>query len=415
MKHTPTLLLYFFLFLLPTQLGIHFWPDFSIVLGRRVDYLSPTLYLSDIVLFLLALLTLVFYKDKPVPKSMLFFLIGILIIGCISWWVSEIKLLSIYGTLRYLEIWLFSWVLIKLTPSRRGILLILSLSVCFTSLLSILQFLNQKSVGGVWRWLGERTFTANTPGIAQVIVPNQLLLRPYATLPHPNVLGGFMSILLPLILFATVHKDDWLWYVLRLSSICFMVLSIFISLSRGAWFATVMILVSWVWQKFPGRRILKIGIPAILTTLLFIEEILIGRLASIFFLDTASAFERKQLVEIALKLFADAPLLGVGILQFIPHIPLVSSPPYLLQPVHSQYILILTENGIFGVGLFLILYLKALSQAKRTWQGLFLGILVLGFLGSFDHYFITLIQGQRLLALVIGLAFSTRNKEFSSN
>ena len=79
------------------------------------------------------------------------------------------------------------------------------------------------------------------------------------------------------------------------------------------------------------------------------------------------------------------------------------------------YILILTENGIFGVGLFLILYLKAPSQAKRTWQGLFLGILVLGFLGSFDHYFITLIQGQRLLALVIGLAFSTRNKEFSSN
>ena len=38
--------------LLPTQLGRHFWPSYSFVFGLKVDYLSPTLYLTDIFLVL---------------------------------------------------------------------------------------------------------------------------------------------------------------------------------------------------------------------------------------------------------------------------------------------------------------------------------------------------------------------------
>jgi hypothetical protein len=43
------ILLFLFLLLIPTQLGRHFWPEWSYVLGIRVDYLSPTLYLIDVV------------------------------------------------------------------------------------------------------------------------------------------------------------------------------------------------------------------------------------------------------------------------------------------------------------------------------------------------------------------------------
>jgi hypothetical protein len=44
----------FFLLLvfLPTQLGYHWWPDWALVLGRRLDYLSPTLYLTDVLIVL---------------------------------------------------------------------------------------------------------------------------------------------------------------------------------------------------------------------------------------------------------------------------------------------------------------------------------------------------------------------------
>src|SRR5687768_10565446 len=40
---------------LPTQLGKHFWPDFSFVYSLPIDYLSPTLYFWDLLVILLCL------------------------------------------------------------------------------------------------------------------------------------------------------------------------------------------------------------------------------------------------------------------------------------------------------------------------------------------------------------------------
>ena len=44
--------IFFFLLIvfLPTQLGLHFWPEWSYVLGRRIDFLSSTLFITDILL-----------------------------------------------------------------------------------------------------------------------------------------------------------------------------------------------------------------------------------------------------------------------------------------------------------------------------------------------------------------------------
>ena len=43
-------LFYLLLLLIPTQLGYHFWPDFAFVNGIRVDYLAPTIYLTDLLI-----------------------------------------------------------------------------------------------------------------------------------------------------------------------------------------------------------------------------------------------------------------------------------------------------------------------------------------------------------------------------
>jgi len=50
---------------LPTQLGLHFWPGWALVLGRRLDYLSPTLYVTDILIVFL-LIRWVFEKRKKI-------------------------------------------------------------------------------------------------------------------------------------------------------------------------------------------------------------------------------------------------------------------------------------------------------------------------------------------------------------
>src|SRR5438105_4334390 len=48
--------IFLLLFLLPTQLGKHFWPEFSFVQGLRIDYLSPTLYVTDMLVGILFVL-----------------------------------------------------------------------------------------------------------------------------------------------------------------------------------------------------------------------------------------------------------------------------------------------------------------------------------------------------------------------
>ena len=37
---------------IPIQLGFHFWPPWAQLLGRRIDYLSPTIYFTDCLLII---------------------------------------------------------------------------------------------------------------------------------------------------------------------------------------------------------------------------------------------------------------------------------------------------------------------------------------------------------------------------
>src|SRR5476651_2543095 len=79
-------LLFFYLLILflPTQLGKHFWPNFSFVYGIRVDYLSPTIYISDILFVLLFFLSIFSLRKAllAIIKTPLFITTGaILLIG----------------------------------------------------------------------------------------------------------------------------------------------------------------------------------------------------------------------------------------------------------------------------------------------------------------------------------------------
>ena len=71
-----------FLLLLPTQLGKHFFFDFSYLSGVRVDYLAPTVYLLDVTVFLLAIVNLKivfkFFRNKKVLISLFLLMINVL-------------------------------------------------------------------------------------------------------------------------------------------------------------------------------------------------------------------------------------------------------------------------------------------------------------------------------------------------
>ena len=59
------ILFFLFLLFLPTQLGKHFFLDFSYLSGVRVDYLAPTIYLTDTIIFLCAIANSKIVFNRP--------------------------------------------------------------------------------------------------------------------------------------------------------------------------------------------------------------------------------------------------------------------------------------------------------------------------------------------------------------
>lgn len=186
-KVTSVLLFLTFL-VLPFQFGKHFWPTFAYVLGQRVDYLTPVIYLSDIFIFLLFILHATPFFQHI---NKLFWLV--LLFLSVSIFFSPSPLAGWYGLLKVVELVFFAWVVAQNKERLFAALFItFGLGIVIEGTLSVLEIMHQGSLNGLWYFLGERSFSASTPGIANATIHGQLFLRPYATFPHPNVLAGYL-------------------------------------------------------------------------------------------------------------------------------------------------------------------------------------------------------------------------------
>jgi len=76
-----------------------------------------------------------------------------------------------------------------------------------------------------------------------------------------------------------------------------------------------------------------------------------------------------------------------------------------LLAVNDIYLLILSEVGLFGIIVFLgLLYFSFKSVSKNS--PFFLSLVLILILGIFDHYFLTLQQGQLLLTVILGFCWA---------
>ncbi|MBI4064820.1 O-antigen ligase family protein [Candidatus Gottesmanbacteria bacterium] len=464
------------LILLPTQLGIHFWPDWASVLGRRVDYLSPTIYLTDIIIFFVLSIWFIEWSSQIKNyefriKNIRTFLHSIvtghfyliLFIGLyvfVNIWNAINQPVAIYKWVKLTEFGLLGWYIIKTKPSFSTVITPLSVGVLYSSVLATAQFVFQHSIGGPLWFLGERTFTIDTPGISRIALNWSLgfghwdfglKLRPYATFPHPNVLGGYLVVILPLIFnelirpiqpitqsdqsiksrvagsgFARQFNNSTIQQSktsLKLEKVYYGVVTLLslvalgFTFSRSAWTvgAGVSILYYGVWLKTKNSysvfTIIRNTIPIILLVLVILKAYpFIGE----------SVIVRQQLNASALILWKSSPLIGVGLGNFLVQLPkaLPSRTIYFLQPVHNIYFLVLAETGVVGFALFALLLWKwvkglvlciADMKIKRIFYPLIsyhFSLIILLLIGLVDHYPFTLQQGQLLLTLALSFSLS---------
>jgi O-antigen ligase len=416
-------LFFLLLLLLPTQLGYHWWPGWALVLGRRIDYLSPTLYATDILIFFVILFWIIesFSKNlnhesgimnhgknkfpiSSIIHNSLFIIPLCFFIGGNIYFAAN-RMVAIFAWIKILELAALGVYIVKTKPKFSSIVLPLSVGVFYSSVIAIIQFLLQHSVGGPLWFLGERTFTASTPGIARFAYQSFYKLRAYATFPHPNVLGGYLAILLPGIIQYANNPIIKLSNAKKLFYITTIVLgftALLLTFSRSAWvvcgiaiaFAIARILnTEW---RMVNKKIKMFFVFIIILYSLFMIQVFLN----VGFQDE-SFVVREQLNTAAISMFASSPVIGNGLGNFLVQLPdyLVSRTIYFLQPVHNIYLLALAETGIIGFAIFLWVLWKAVANNK-----IIIPILLLGFI---DHYFLTLQQGQLLFTIFLSLSLSS--------
>jgi O-antigen ligase len=405
-----------FLFSIPVQLGKHFWPSFSLVQGIRVDYLSPTLYLSDI--FLILLFLIYFYHLKKELKSFLLspLTLGFLTVFLIGGALSSSFGAFLFGILKFLE---FSFLGFYIAQNFKGFkklpfLFPFILGALLEFVILFLQFLGQSSLGGFFYFLGERTFSVSTLGIAVFKLQNTLILRPYGTFPHPNVLAYYLFFTFVLTLFwLDVEKIKEVFF--KTSFLIILGIGIFLTFSRVIVLEMIAVLIFWVFLNNKNFKYKK----TILILLSFAVPLLFlafwGRLFSDFYKDI---FLRFNLLRISVFIFRDNPIFGVGLNNFYFEEAFYQKTvtPTLLQPVHNIYFLFLSETGIAGLLLLLLFLKKTLLQitekikekkySKNLSTALFVLFLATLFIGLFDHYPLTLQQGQLITAILLGIIYS---------
>lgn len=390
-----------FVLLLPTQLSAHFWPDFAYVFGIRVDYFAPAIYLTDLVLILVFGLWLLGAKTtRPVLSPTLIVMASLLVYLLFSSiFVAENQGAAFYKLARIV---LFSLLVFYCLPNRQWILKsplfyrALSLAVIYTSVIAILQFLKQQSLGGPLWFLGERLFLSSSPGIALADLFGRELLRPYGTFSHPNSMAGFILVTL---IFLAPWKGRLPKFALALGAIVLL-----LSNSWTAYLTALLLIAYYLIVKIKKKTgfvfLLFIALLMISGTLLF----LLGKPFG-----TVELQDRIYLGNAAKDMLLHSPIFGVGLNNFISHLPEFANTQKIswwLQPVHNIFILWVAETGLLGLALLGYLVVRSLPRIlARQDKSTFL-LLAIFLTGTADHYWLTLQQNILLFGLVLGLTIT---------
>ncbi len=355
-----------FLVFLPSQLGFHWWPRWSLVSGVRVDYLSPTLFFSDLLIFALLGFSFVRRLIKLPKLTPLFVLVAI-----INIFLSISPLVSLFAWIRLGELFLLGiYFYYRLAEQRIVVGAGLMVALIWSSVLAVVQFIFQSSLGGPLYFLGERNFSVSTLNIARLDLGQYgYWLRAYATLPHPNALAGFLLVGTLLVFYLLPKTTRW-WT----APVC---LAIILTWSRSVFVVTGLLL----FAPLAPVLLLLPGNPASLLT-------------------------RWDLNLVALKAFTQHPLTGVGYGTFVGYLNGAS-----FQPVHNIFLLILSELGPVVFLAIMWWLAKTIITLIKTKQYLLLktvcAVLVIGLV---DHYWLTLHQTSLLITILLAqVAVKSKN------
>jgi hypothetical protein len=261
-----------------------------------------------------------------------------------------------------------------------------------------------------------------------------LWIRGHGLTPHPNILGGYLAVSIPLLLARIVKSPKRRgWLILGLIIV---LLGLFSTFSRAALLGSGVGLAllgitsvrkgSWpqhMWRWLLIGFLVVIGISAafINNNAEYLRIRWVEPLKHVLGISPLEANacelwnlqERAWYTQSAFQMIIAQPLSGVGAGNFTLALHQAWADQitgYIYQPVHNVFILLASELGVFGTIWWLLLILPPIGLtifAHDTRRSLALNasaasVAVLGIVSSFDYYLWATPQGRLLFAFVLG-------------
>lgn len=393
MKQLNSVLFFLFILFLPTQLGKHFFFPFSYLSGVRVDYLAPTIYIADIIVFLLIFINFRFILSVFKRKSVLLFFL--LLTPSVIF--AQSLPISFYQYIKIVEIFTVGMIAYKHILKDRLILIGFFIAGATQLILSVLQLSTKHSLQGIFYFLGERYMSLSMPGIAKASIQGVEFLRPYGTFSHPNSLAGFFLVLY---IWVLIDKRFSKFLLLKYASLFVFSILVFISFSKVAIFTYLALTAYYLF--FAAKISCKFCKWARLIILVVVALLFIQTRT-----DPLTLQKRLELINNSFHIIVQHPVVGVGIGNYLIAQNQYSSKfaYFFNQPVHNIFLLVFAELGI-PIGLFIIYLL--FSSSKKHLASSFLLLASIIITGFFDHYWLTLQQNILLLGFIIGASLKRR-------
>ncbi|MBL7154994.1 MAG: O-antigen ligase family protein [Candidatus Portnoybacteria bacterium] len=421
------ILFYLLIFCLPFQTRkiLYQWGD-----GFN-EWTSAYLYLTDLLILLIFLVWawrkrkerffkrgLAIGRFQEIMKSPSFWLAAFLIVSLISLVQARNIQLGFYAWFKLLE---FAGLFFYLKYNFRQLFnfervaQVFLASGLFQSFIAFGQYTSQKSLG--LRYLFESPLGPETAGVAKIVVEGTKMIRPYGSLPHPNLLAVFLLLSIFCFCFLWLNKKhSFIKNCFLLIVFCLLIFTLGLTFSRLIIFT--FLLASLIYFVFTFWRVIQTS-----------DKELFKRIISIFllFIVFCSLFTALAWPEIssrwpislteqsvglrtfynqtAFSMIKEHPWLGIGLGNFVWEIRemfhLLSA--WLHQPVHNVYLLIVNEVGLISLVVFLLFLWKLLKKINQKEQFLLLLVFSFLFIALFDHFFWTLQQGQLMFWLILGI------------
>ncbi len=249
---------------------------------------------------------------------------------------------------------------------------------------------------------------------------NPFVIRASGTLPHPNVLGGFLvfGLLMTYHLYGQVKKRGWLGVAILIQ-----MFSLFITYSRSALyaggFATLLWigLTSWREKKFHSLFWVVSGSFLLCLGLLYPQLFQRGGIVSYNTLSQTSDTLRLTIQDVGVAMFRGHPFLGIGFNNYmLAFQKIVQQQALPATYIHNVYLHFAVEVGIFGALSFLAFCFLVLKKGWKnirrpevlTCLSIFIALLCIGLV---DYYPLCIQQTRMIFFMMAGLLGASSNSE----